>query len=64
MVFAELATPSVPRMFVHSRLEYIFSRVLYFDVSNNAFIVYGHFDCAVGIAARYGLEGPGIESQW
>ena len=51
-------------MFVHSRLEYIFSRVLYFDVSNNAFIVYGRFDCAVGIAARYGLEGPGIESQW
>jgi hypothetical protein len=60
-VFAELE--SVPRKFVHSRLEYIFTHVLYFDISNNAFIVYGRVDCAVGIATRYGLDGPEIESR-
>ena len=25
---------------------------------------YGGLDCAVGIATGYGLDGPGIESQW
>jgi hypothetical protein len=37
--FAELETPSVPRMFVHPWLEYIVPHFLYFDVSNNGFIV-------------------------
>jgi hypothetical protein len=25
---------------------------------------FGFWDSSVGIANRYGLEGPGIESQW
>ena len=26
--------------------------------------IYGGWDSAVGIATRYGLDGPGIESRW
>jgi hypothetical protein len=31
---------------------------------SKAFIIKGTRDSSVGIATRYGLEGPGIESRW
>jgi hypothetical protein len=30
----------------------------------NCDFVEGNRDCVVGIATRYALDGPGIESQW
>jgi hypothetical protein len=59
----QLPTPRAPS-FTQSQISYITNQQSLHSRTINLRVCVGQDDCSVGIATRYVLDGPGIESRW